>query len=315
MQKIVLSGPGQVKLIQTKTDSSLVPLLDIGACGICATDRKGFLAPPPSMQLPLVPGHEFCGIHLPTGKRVVAWPAISCGQCTHCHRGQTNLCAELQLFGLHLDGGYQQQFSLPPSLVERAVFVEIPTGLDWKQASMAEPVACVIHSLAMVENPPESICIYGAGLMGRLASRLAQYKWPHCLIEVLDSDPIRQELAAKTHGREHVDLVFMACSSSTAVNDALTRLSPGGHMLMFSGLARDRNPLAIDYNRIHRREQTLHGSYGCLPADMTLALDLMAGGNLMVDDLISNVANLEQVPDILGNSRNPREFKTVIITQ
>ncbi len=314
MQKIILSGPRRVKLIQDQTASSLVPLLDVKACGICATDRKGFFAPPASMQLPLVPGHEFCGTHLLTGKRVVVWPAISCGQCALCRRGQANLCKELQLFGLHLDGGYQNQFSLIPSLVERAVFLEIPSELNWKQASMAEPIACVIHSLAMVNNTPESICIYGAGLMGHLVARLVQQKWPHCRVEVLDPDPIRQSLIGETPAQGHVDLVFMACSSATAVSEALTRLNPGGHMLMFSGLERNRNPLAIDYNRIHRQEQTLHGSYGCLPADMTLALDLMACGSIVVDDLISSVVDLEQVPDILGKTKNPNEFKTVITT-
>lgn len=182
---------------------------------------------------------------------------------------------------------------------------------------MAEPIACVIHSLAMVKNPPESICIFGAGLMGRLAARLVQYKWPNCLLEVLDPDPIRQELVGEAHTQDHidVDLVFMACSSSTAVSDALTHLNPGGHMLMFSGLGRDRNPLLIDYNHIHRKEQTLHGSYGCLPADMTLALDLMTRGSIVIDDLISNVVDLEQVPHILKKTNNPREFKTVITTQ
>ena len=314
MQKIILSGPGQAKLTHKQTASSLVPLLDIEACGICATDRKGFLAPPASMRLPLVPGHEFCGTHLLTGKRVVVWPAISCGQCSLCRRGQANLCKGLQLFGLHLDGGYQRRFSLLPSLVERAVFIEIPSELNWKQATMAEPFACVIHSLAMIKNPPASICIYGAGLMGRLAARLVHHKWPHCQLEVLDPDPIRQGLIGETHIQDHVDLIFMACSSATAVSAALTRLEPGGHMLMFSGLGRDRNPLAIDYNRIHRQEQTLHGSYGCLPADMTLALDLMARGSIVVDDLISSVVDLEQVPDILGKTKNPNEFKTVITT-
>ncbi len=311
-QKIILSGPHQAELVHDKITHPLVPLLDIAACGICATDRKGFLAPPASMKLPLVPGHEFCGTCRTTGKRVAVWPAISCGRCALCRRGQANLCEDIRLFGLHLDGGYQHHFSLPASLADRAVFVDIPPQLSWNQAAMAEPFGCVIHSLAMVERIPESICIYGAGLMGQLAARLIHHKWPHCQLEVFDPDPVRQGLFEQKHSHELVDLVFLACSNPAAVADGMARLRPGGQMLLFSGLNRDDNPLPLDYNRIHRLEQTLHGSYGCLPADMALALDLMSRRSVVVDDLITRVVHLEQAPAALEKTTNSSEFKTII---
>ncbi len=311
-KKIILSGAGTVQLIQDSCAFSSVPLLQVAACGICATDRKGFFAPPASMKLPLVPGHEFCGIHVATGRRVVVWPAISCGHCSLCRRGKVNLCKELKLFGLHCDGGYQLQFTLSHSLAEKVVLLEIPSCLSWTQATMTEPLACVIHSFAMVQDIPETICIYGAGLMGRLAARLVHHKWPHCQIEILDPDPIRQKLADEMYLEGGVDCVFMACTSETAVSTALKRLKPGGEMLMFSGLERHLNPISIDYNQIHRMEQTLRGTYGCLPEDMVQALELMAAGTVVVDDLITGVIPLERVPESLAKIGNPYEFKTVI---
>ncbi len=83
-------------------------------------------------------------------------------------------------------------------------------------------------------------------------------------------------------------------------------------MLLFSGLDRNDNPLPLNYNRIHRLEQSLHGSYGCLPADMELAMDLMARGSVEVDDLITDVIHLDQVPAVLKETTNPSEFKTII---
>jgi L-iditol 2-dehydrogenase len=309
---IILSSPGQARIVKDQTVSPQVPLLDIAACGICATDRKGFQSPPASMKLPIILGHEFCGILRTTGKRAVVWPAISCGHCPLCSHGQDNLCENIQLFGLHLDGGYQQLFSLPPALAEKAVFMNIPPQLSWIQASMAEPLGCVIHCLSKVKQVPDSLCIYGAGLMGCLAVRVSQHKWPLCQIEVLDPEPTRQKKFTQNHNREQVDLVFLACSNPTAVSDSLDRLKPGGQMLLFSGLDRDSNPFPIDYNRIHRLEQTLHGSYGCLPADMSRALNLMARGSIEVDDLITNIVDFEQVPNALKKKINPDEFKTVI---
>jgi len=310
--KIILSSPGQTRIVQDQTVPPLVPLLDIAACGICATDKKGFQSPPASMNLPIILGHEFCGTLRATGKRTVVWPAISCGHCPLCCHGQANLCEDIQLFGLHLDGGYQQLFSLPPALADKAVFIDIPPQLSWIQASMAEPLGCVIHCLSKIKQVPDSLCIYGAGLMGCLAVRVSQHKWPHCQIEVLDPEPMRQRQFTQKQKLEQIDLVFLACSCPTAVTDGLDRLKPGGHMLLFSGLDRDSRPFPIDYNRIHRREQTLHGSYGCLPADMSLALNLMARGNVEVNDLITNIVDFEQVHNALKKSINPDEFKTVI---
>ncbi len=177
---------------------------------------------------------------------------------------------------------------------------------------MAEPFGCVIHSLAMITQPPESVCIYGAGLMGTLAARLIEHQWPQCQIEVRDPDPARQKLFVQNHPQNQVELVFLACSDPAAVSDGLAHLKPGGHMLLFSGLNRDDNPLHLDYNRIHRLEQTLHGSYGCLPADMERALDLMAKESVVVDDLITKVINLEQVPEALKKPASSSEFKTII---
>lgn len=309
-QKIMLHGPGQAALVKGQEPSP--PILEIAACGICATDRKAFAAPPATMQLPLVPGHEFCGTLCGTGQRVVIWPALSCGHCPLCVQGKAHLCADIQLFGLHLDGGYQQTLFLPAGLAARAVFLEIPPRLSWLQATMAEPLGCVIHCLAMVSRPPATVLIFGAGLMGCLAARLIRQQWPECQLTVQDPDSVRQHSFDPGDGEGLVDVILLACSDPEAVSQALARLQPGGQLLLFSGLPRDRNPLALDYNQIHRREQTLHGSYGCLPADMEKGLALMASGDIDVDDLLNGRIGLAEACRELARPQESSDYKTVI---
>ena len=311
-QKIVLAGPGKVRWTQEATARSAIPLLDVAACGICGTDRKSFAAPPAAMRLPVVPGHEFCGTLRVDGRRVVAWPAISCGRCSFCAAGRFNLCPDILLYGLHLDGGFQQLFSLPPQLARRAVFLDIPAVLSWSLAAVAEPLGCVIHSLAMINEPPAAMIILGAGFMGCLAARLAEHLWPRCLVEVVDPDPVRQQRFPERGRCDSADLVFLACSDPAAVHTGLQRLKPGGKILLFSGLNRQDNPLTVDYNRIHRREQTLYGSYGCLPGDMIQALELMALGEIIVDDLLTVVNGLERIPALLGEQKKSDIYKYVI---
>ena len=81
------------------------------------TDLKAFrrghpllLGPPPSPF-----GHEFCGVDVATGRRVVAANSAPCGACDACRRGQETLCENL--FPL-LNGAYAE-FVLVPERIAR----------------------------------------------------------------------------------------------------------------------------------------------------------------------------------------------------
>lgn len=308
--KIMLQGAGLAEYVRDESADGHC-LIDVKACGICATDRKCFVAPPASQNLPIVLGHEFGGIYRATGEEVMVWPALNCGQCVHCLAGRINLCSALQLFGLHLDGGFQSCFSLSEEQLSRFIYLPKPVGVSWSQACLAEPLGCVIHSLSMLPQVPDRLAVYGAGLMGRLAVRLAVHLWPECQIEVIEPEPARQIAAGDL--AESPDTIFLACSSPEAVQQAFGRIMAGGHMLLFSGLARQQMPLGIDYNNLHRREIHLHGSYGCLPEDMAQGLEILASQIIEVDDLITKIIPLADGVVELASAPDPQQFKTVLI--
>ena len=73
--------------------------------------------PPPSPF-----GHEFCGIDVATGRRVVAANSAPCGACAACRRGEETLCESL----LPLLNGAYAEFVLVPERIARVNLLPVP---------------------------------------------------------------------------------------------------------------------------------------------------------------------------------------------
>jgi D-arabinose 1-dehydrogenase-like Zn-dependent alcohol dehydrogenase len=74
-------------------------VVQIKACGFCATDHKAITGKRRNVSFPLIPGHEPAGIvsavgqgvtHLQEGDPVVIQPSGYCGVCRHCLVGNTH---------------------------------------------------------------------------------------------------------------------------------------------------------------------------------------------------------------------------------
>lgn len=140
-------GPGEV-------------LVRIGRAGICGSDMHIFHGLNPFARYPRVIGHEAMGriaalgdgiADLRIGQRVVLDPVIACASCHACRIGRPNVCANLQVIGVHRDGG-MSEFTLMP----QANAIPIPDGLSDLAAAMAEPYS-IAANVAL---------IYGAGVVG-----------------------------------------------------------------------------------------------------------------------------------------------------
>src|ERR1700722_7912896 len=85
-------------------------LVRVSNCGICGSELETFKTRNERRTPPLIMGHEFCGfIEEIRGIRgswakwsqVIVHPLVHCGECAPCRRGDTNLCINRQLFGMH----------------------------------------------------------------------------------------------------------------------------------------------------------------------------------------------------------------------
>ncbi len=146
----------------------------------CGTDLKVFRSGRHArmIQPPALFGHELAGdivavgsdvTKFQVGQRVVAANSAPCGQCYFCKLNRENLCEDL----LFNNGAYAQYIDIPGRIVEKNCY-EIPDGVDYQHAAMAEPLACVLHG---VEDsgikPGDTVVVIGLGPIGLMFVRLA----------------------------------------------------------------------------------------------------------------------------------------------
>ena len=178
-------GPGQIAV-------------QVVRAGICGSDMHILHGSNPFVVYPRIIGHEFAGIvsalgagvsNLAIGDHVVADPVISCGHCYPCRVGRSNVCAHLQVIGVHRDGGFRSTAVLPQ---ENAVKISPALGFDI--AALAEPLAVAANVLWRTGcDAQDTILIYGAGTVGLTVLQVAKMRGARCI--VADIDPQRLERA------------------------------------------------------------------------------------------------------------------------
>ncbi|MBZ5763156.1 Zn-dependent oxidoreductase [Rhizobium sp. VS19-DR104.2] len=166
--------------------------------GICGSDMHILHGSNPFVTYPRIIGHEFAGVitalgrgvsHLAIGDHVVADPVISCGKCHPCRIGRSNVCAKLQVIGVHRDGGFRSV-----AVISQENAVKISPSLGFDVAALAEPLAVAANVLSRTEcGADDVVMIYGAGTVGITVLQVAKMRGARCIIA--DIDPQRLERA------------------------------------------------------------------------------------------------------------------------
>lgn len=154
------AGPGDV----------LVTLSTTGICGTNLSIYSGKI----TVRHPLIMGHEMCGrvaaapdaftSTATANARVVVDPAVCCGTCFWCSKGQTNLCPNGALLGRDRDGGFTEQIAVPAANV-----YEVPDAISDSAAPLLQVLAVCIHGQRNAPiSPGDSVLIIDLGVSGLL---------------------------------------------------------------------------------------------------------------------------------------------------
>ena len=250
MRAAVFDAPGAIRLADVPPPTLVEgeAVVRVGATGLCAGDLYMFVGKNPYVTFPRVGGHEIAGVveevadGAMLGRRVVVDPFIGCGRCYPCRVGKSNCCANLRIVGVHRDGGFAEFVSAPLDHLHA-----IPDGLSTRDASFAEPVAIAVQAFRRAELVAgERVLILGAGPIGLALVEVGRAKGA----EIWVTDPDADRLA-------------------TAASLGAT-------------------PLQQDQLREHVMALTGGEGFGVVveatgvPAVMTQALDLVAGGGRVV---------------------------------
>ena len=153
-----------------------------------------------TLDLPLVTGHEFCGIveeigpgvtHYKPGTRVSGEGHITCGYCRNCRAGKRHLCQKTIGIGIQRAGCFAEYLVLPETNVW-PIHKDIPSEI----AAFFDPFGNAAHTALSYEMVGEDVLITGAGPIGIMAVAICSFVGARNIV-ITDMNDFRLELARK----------------------------------------------------------------------------------------------------------------------
>jgi L-iditol 2-dehydrogenase len=293
-------------------------------CSLCGTDAKIWRSGHPDLRPPRVLGHEVAGEVVEVGDggggwsvgdRVQVIAAVPDGTCHECRRGWMSVCPNQERIGYHLDGGFAELLRVPARVLAVDGVNRVPDGLSFAEASLAEPLSCVLNGQELARvGRGQIVVVVGAGPIGCLHVRLARARGA-ARVFLVELSRRRLALAAglvapdeaidagatdavaavrELTGGRGADVIVVAAASGKAQQDAVAMAARRGTVSFFGGLPRDRPTITVDANIVHYREVGIVGANGSSPDHNQQALELIAAGAVPVADLITHRLPLER---------------------
>lgn len=305
-------------------------LVKISYGAICPSDMRYFNGSKVS-SIPLILGHEISGEivevgdkvkNFEIGTKVVVNSDYKCNTCHYCKKGEHNFC-ENQILS---DGGFAQYKAAPQQALYR-----IPDHTDLLEASLTEPLACVLNGSNRANiKIGSNVAIIGAGPIGLLHLQVAKLKGA---LNVVVFEPLdfRREKALElgaTHvfesysrdilpniedaiGKRLFDSVIVTIGVKKVMEDVVELVGKNGILMYFAGV-HPPAPINIDPNLIHYRQITITGSSDYPLELFEKSLDLIASEKIKTKPIISDVISIDNAKDAFMNSVNKNALKTVI---
>jgi L-gulonate 5-dehydrogenase len=290
-------------------------LVAVKATGICAGDMYIYQGRNPYATYPIVGGHEISGVVAGVGEGVVGWrtgeavvvePFIGCGKCYPCRVGKSNCCAQLQIIGMHRDGGFAEFVVAPAANIHR-----VPDGVSPVRASFAEPVAIGVQACRRGQiKEGECVLILGAGPIGLALIEVAKARGarpvvtdinPHRLefaatlgAQILPADEHLLERVLDLTGGEGAPVVIEAAGNAKAMEQTVDLVAAGGRIVIV-GLVKRGTMVQFPALDFTRKEMTVVGSrasVNCFPE----ALELLAAGKIRYTE-VATMMTMEDAPD------------------
>jgi 2-desacetyl-2-hydroxyethyl bacteriochlorophyllide A dehydrogenase len=335
MLQAVVMGPG--RLVFEEVDEPIPRpdevIVELGACGICGTDRAIFRGDTPQ-EFPIVLGHEFSGTvvaagsevqTLSVGQQVAVDPNVTCGLCSYCRRDLPHLCSRLSPLGIARRGGYAERSAVP----ERNAH-PLPGGVSLEEAALTEPLSCCVRGMQLANiGLGDTVVVLGAGPMGCLLIQVARMEGAASII-VSEPMPARRELALdlgadvvldagsdvaevvfdRTQG-VGADVVIEAAGKLATAEAALSLVRRGGTVLWF-GVPPASERMQISPYWVNDNEITIRGSFNN-PLTFSRSLELIGAGRVKVGPLITDSVPLREMEAALDLNNFPEAGKILVV--
>ena len=299
-------APGQFEL-QARERPHSAPegwvLVDIDRVGLCGTDFHIFEGKHPFLDYPRVIGHELSGrIAVPAegwqqGTAVAINPYVSCGACAACRKGKPNCCVNIQVLGVHRDGGMCDRIAVPAGNLYDA------SHLPPNAIVLTEFLAIGAHAVRRSGlTPSDRVLVTGAGPIGLGVALFARAAGG----EVYLRDISAERLAAMSGFGFHTmlaedaipdggfDVVFDASGNAKSIETGFAHVGHGGTYVLVSVV---KDSISFSDPEFHKREMTLLGSRNATSEDFKTVMDALADGTIDAEKIISSTVDLKDLVD------------------
>ncbi len=286
--------------------------------GVCTSDLQIYHGKHAYAAMPVTMGHEEAGIVYQVGENVTDWkpgdrvilqPQLFCGKCYPCRTGHFNVCEQLKVIGVHVDGCACEYTAVPAWNLHR-----LPDNVSFRDASLIEPIAVGFGVVRRINEVTElagkRVCVVGAGTIGNLVAQackamgagevmitdLLQDKLDlalKCGIDYAENTG-NQTLAAaieKCFGSDKADIIVDSAANPfvfQSIMDAARKAS----IVVLSGNYKE--PVQLDVTQIQRREITVLGHMMYIRQEFEEGLKHLSLGNIHTEGLITQEWTLDQ---------------------
>ncbi|MGE0018720.1 MAG: zinc-binding alcohol dehydrogenase family protein [Draconibacterium sp.] len=335
MKAVLVTQPHHIVIEERRQPEISEPnevLIKVKVGGICGSDVHIYHGTSSVATYPRVIGHEIVGEIVEVGSHVTSWssgdrvivdPVISCGTCYQCRIGRRNVCRNLKVRSVHVDGGYQEFVVVPQESIYR-----IPDHVSWEDAILIEPftVAEQVCSRAEIQAD-DLVFIMGAGPVGLSVLKMAKLRGATCFI----SDIVEKRLEfAKTQGADVVlnvknldvkneilkltdglgaTVVIDSVCNVKSFEQALTYVCSAGRVITlgFSGEPSAIAQFAITAREIDVRGSRLHNN------KFPVVIDYFRSGKIDVSNWITHRFHFTEIDEALKIIDNPEIEKGKVI--
>lgn len=289
-------------------------LIRVKLAGICGTDLemlRGYAS------FSGVLGHEFVGVVEESddsnlvGKRVVGEINVGCGKCNYCTTGLERHCPNRNVLGIaNRDGAFAEFLILPTKNLHL-----IPDSVSDEQAVFVEPLAAAFEieeQLRIEQN--KKIAIIGDGRLAQLIARVLKLHHPNLVcfgrhenkLQRLQKIGIQTKKGINQENEHTFDVVVEATGHEGGFLDTMRLVKPRGTVVLKSTIV---SKSKLDLTQTIVNEVTFVGSR-CGP--FRPAINALATGLVVVDDLIDGVYLLDDYKKAFSEAENSKKLKILL---
>ena len=333
MKAVQVTAPGRLAYADVPEPAGPGPgaeaLVRVETVGICGTDVK-ILSGVIPVGYPRVMGHEMVGevidggaTGVAAGQRVMIDPAISCGACSLCRAGRTNLCLHGGLLGRDADGVFAELVTAPANRL-----LPVPAHLEPAAAAMVQVTGTCIHAQRAAPIFPGDVAVViGLGVSGLIFTQLLRASGAEVIgvtrsafkrelatamgaVATATPDGAADVIAEVTDGRG-VDLAVEAVGTEATVALAIESACIGGEVLVF-GTVTGGGGTGLPYYQLYFKELTVRNPRAAIADDYARAIELAATGVLDLEPIITDRVAMSEVSRAFERTQNSDSLKVLM---